>query len=144
MGKPKTVAYAVLNGRDETKGIFTDWTECSHFVTGVKCANFKGCISYVEAKSILQNAGINPRCYEEGHWFSCTDYEKKNGLLKHGSVVTNEKERNIDAIEIVDMTSVKGMDFDPEPEDYFSLAEDTSDDELEESLNYSKLILLKH
>ena len=82
MGKPKPVAYAVLNGRDETKGIFTDWTECSQFVTGVKCSNFKGYTSYGEAKSILKNAGINPRVYEEGKWFSCTEYEKRNCLFK--------------------------------------------------------------
>lgn len=59
----------LTNGQEY--GIFTEWTECSPHVTGVKGSLFQGCKTIETAKTILESSSLTTVTkYDNGKWMS--------------------------------------------------------------------------
>ena len=78
-GRPKYNFYAISNGKEV--GIYTNWTQASDSVLGFANAKYKGYITYSEAKSAMESAGMLEYMVFDGQLtLTKSDYEKQIGL----------------------------------------------------------------
>ena len=69
----------MAKGRDpENAGIYTNWLQCSAFVTHVSGAKFHGTVTIDEAVRDLQLEGINPVVFHNGNMLSVKEYTQIN------------------------------------------------------------------
>ena len=77
--RPKANYYVVAKGRDpENAGIYTNWLQCSAFVTHVSGAKFHGTVTIDEAVRDLQLEEINPVVFHNGNMLSVKEYTQIN------------------------------------------------------------------
>lgn len=103
-GKRKFDYYVVSKGEGLTNGhefgIFTEWTECSPHVIGVKGSMFQGCKTIDTAKLILQSSSLTPvTIYDNGEWMSLENYLKDNPCKQNDQHVTEHDNNHVDEIE---------------------------------------------
>ena len=100
MGR-KPLFYAVIRGEAMSNGfnhsIFTEWTECSKYVTGVKGAVFQSCKTLDQAVILLRQSDIcssTVYVYYEGKWLNTDQYLllTEGGSYKSKSAVSVSEE----------------------------------------------------
>ena len=99
-GRPKYNFYAVSNGKEV--GIFTNWTQASDSVLGFANAKYKGYITYSEAKSAMESAGIREFHVFDGQiTLSKSDYERQVSYAAKNETINiseNEIQHKVDAL----------------------------------------------
>lgn len=121
MGKKKPNFYAVIKGKDMYNdleyGLFTNWTDCSQHVSGVKGAIFQGFQTFDEAVDNLNFSGLSPiLVYVNEEWISEKAFRAKAGISRESESTFSEPEYDADLDENLDT-------------DYF----DCDDDELDKT-----------
>ena len=128
MGRKKPNFYAVSKGRDMQNGldhgVFTNWTDCSIHVSGVKGAIFQGCQSYDEAVDLLTFSNLSPiLVFVNGEWV--TDQQYKSSALSndvpHEIMYSESSDPEYDA-DLDDNIDTDNIDT-----DYYDCDEDTLD-----------------
>ena len=99
-GRPKYNFNAVSNRKEV--GIFTNWTQASDSVLGFANAKYKGYITYREAKSAMESAGIYEFHVFDGQiTLSKSDYEKQVSYAVKNEIISiseNESQHKVDAL----------------------------------------------
>ena len=128
MGRKKPNFYAVSKGRDMQNGldhgVFTNWTDCSIHLSGVKGAIFQGCQSYDEAVDLLTFSNLSPiLVFVNGEWV--TDQQYKSSALSndvpHEIMYSESSDPEYDA-DLDDNIDTDNIDT-----DYYDCDEDTLD-----------------